>query len=101
VYVSLPPHQFEGTLDALKTSQLQAAIALEKPVGHDEQSCSRIIDKVQSFEHYFVDHYLGKEVVNNILNLRFGHTMFEPSLNKKYVDSIEGSYCTTLSIITL
>lgn len=68
-------------------------IILEKPIGHDSASAREMMQKVA--EHtsesqvYRIDHYLGKETVQNILALRFGNGIFEPLWNQKYVDHVQ------------
>ncbi|MFV8818607.1 glucose-6-phosphate dehydrogenase [Haliea sp. E17] len=81
--------------------QLQAAgavgehsrVVLEKPLGHDLASCQQInhqVDQVFSEEATFrIDHYLGKETVQNLLALRFGNQLFQPMWNNTFVSSVQ------------
>jgi glucose-6-phosphate 1-dehydrogenase len=68
-------------------------VVLEKPIGHDAASAREMLTKIA--EHtsesqvYRIDHYLGKETVQNILALRFGNCIFEPVWNRKYVDHVQ------------
>jgi glucose-6-phosphate 1-dehydrogenase len=68
-------------------------IVLEKPFGHDLQSAKELNEMVsQVFEEeavYRIDHYLGKETVQNIMVFRFGNSMFEPIWNRNYIDYVE------------
>jgi len=68
-------------------------VVIEKPFGHDLESAhelnldvSRVLDESQV---YRIDHYLGKETVQNILALRFGNTIFEPIWDRRYVQSVQ------------
>jgi glucose-6-phosphate 1-dehydrogenase len=67
-------------------------VLIEKPFGHDLQSAQELNQYLDTHfceeEIYRIDHYLGKETVQNILALRFGNSMFEPLLNNRYVESI-------------
>ena len=68
-------------------------IIIEKPFGSDLKSARRLNQEVHaSFDEnqvFRIDHYLGKETVNNILVLRFGNTIFEPIWNRNYIDNIQ------------
>ncbi len=68
-------------------------VVLEKPLGHNLQSCTEINNEVlQVFsEHnvFRIDHYLGKETVQNLLVLRFGNALFGPLWNSQYIDNIQ------------
>jgi glucose-6-phosphate 1-dehydrogenase len=70
-----------------------ARIIVEKPIGHDLDSARVINDAIaQVFDErqiYRIDHYLGKETVQNILVLRFANSIFEPLFNQKYVDHVQ------------
>jgi len=68
-------------------------VVLEKPIGHDSESCREILSRLGEFagedQVYRIDHYLGKETVQNILAMRFGNCIFEPLWNRKYVDHVQ------------
>jgi glucose-6-phosphate 1-dehydrogenase len=68
-------------------------VVVEKPFGHDVQSSrelNELVDHVFTPEDVFrIDHYLGKETVQNLLALRFANTLFEPVWNSNYVDSVQ------------
>merc|ERR1719272_406427 len=67
-------------------------VIIEKPFGHDLESATELVEnmnKVLTEEQiYRIDHYLGKEVVQSLLMLRFGNSFLEPLMNRHYVDSV-------------
>ena len=99
-YLSIPPKFFGDVVQQLKRSGLSASsdgawrrVVIEKPFGHDLQSARELnttIDEVfPSGSVFRIDHYLGKETVQNLLALRFANTMFEPIWNSNYVDHVQ------------
>ena len=105
-YLSIPPKFFPVVVEQLKRSGLadpgppDAAgrrpwrrVVIEKPFGHDLASARElndIVDAVFPAESVFrIDHYLGKETVQNILALRFANEMYEPIWNRGYVDHVQ------------
>lgn len=96
VYLATPPALFgviaRGFVEnKLKTPNMR--IVLEKPVGHDFRSAREINDEVgKCFEEnqiFRIDHYLGKETVQNLLALRFGNSMFEPLWRRELIDHVQ------------
>ncbi|MGA8180948.1 MAG: glucose-6-phosphate dehydrogenase [Desulfobacterales bacterium] len=97
-YLALPPSMIETVARHLAGSKLnqerkRARIVVEKPFGHDLESARKlnrlltgIFDERQIFR---IDHYLGKETVQNILTFRFGNTLFEPIWNRQFIDHIQ------------
>ena len=84
-YLSTSPNLFAGICQRLAQSDLagaQSRVVLEKPLGHDLKSADEINACVESVfdekQIYRIDHYLGKEAVQNLLALRFGNAIFEP-----------------------
>ena len=84
-YLSTSPKLFSGICQRLARSNLASAnsrVVLEKPLGHDLKSADEINSCVESVfserQIYRIDHYLGKEAVQNLLALRFGNSIFEP-----------------------
>ncbi len=77
-------------------------IIIEKPFGRDLDSALDLqSDVVKSFDEsqiYRIDHYLGKETVQNILVLRFANSIFEPIWNNKYVDNVQITVAETLGV---
>jgi glucose-6-phosphate 1-dehydrogenase len=99
-YLSIPPKFFQDVVKQLQRSGLSKPsedswrrVVIEKPFGHDlasAQELNGILHEVFPEESIFrIDHYLGKETVQNILALRFANTMFEPIWNRSYVDHVQ------------
>jgi glucose-6-phosphate 1-dehydrogenase len=99
-YLSIPPGAFPVVLKQLSRSGLSAQdgdqwrrVVIEKPFGHDLKSAKElngIVNDVFPEESVFrIDHYLGKETVQNILALRFANQLFEPIWNANYVDHVQ------------
>lgn len=99
-YLSVPPKFFPKVVQQLKKHGLADApegswrrAVIEKPFGHDLASArelNEIVHEVFAPDQVFrIDHYLGKETVQNILALRFANTMFEPLWNRSYVDHVQ------------
>jgi glucose-6-phosphate 1-dehydrogenase len=100
-YFSIPPAAFPLVLRQLaRTGMADNAksggwrrVVVEKPFGHDLTSAmelNELVDSVFTPQDVFrIDHYLGKETVQNILALRFANNLFEPTWNSKYVDSVQ------------
>jgi glucose-6-phosphate 1-dehydrogenase len=79
-----------------------ARIIVEKPFGHDYDSAQRLnaeLNKGFSEKQiYRIDHYLGKETVQNIMVLRFGNGIFEPIWNRRYIDNVQITVAETLGV---
>ncbi|MGJ8527522.1 glucose-6-phosphate dehydrogenase [Maritalea sp.] len=95
-YLAVAPFLFEPICDYLATRNYwtpDARVVLEKPLGRDLESSIDINDtvaKVFSEEQvYRIDHYLGKETVQNLLALRFANTLFEPIWNSTHIDHVQ------------
>jgi glucose-6-phosphate 1-dehydrogenase len=93
-----------GLIEPYAKGARQTSVVVEKPFGHDLES-ARELNKVirQSLAEeqiYRIDHYLGKETVQNILVFRFANGIFEPLWNRKYVDHIQISVCEDIGIGT-
>ena len=98
-YMATPPGAFPKIIDLLgETGQLSEEhgwrrVVIEKPFGTDLASAQQLneqIHKVLSEKQiYRIDHYLGKETVQNILVTRFANTIFEPLWNRNYIDHVE------------
>ena len=105
-FFSTPAAQFPVILQGLKTANMIhppprrggpkgpfSRVMIEKPFGRDLESARELnqmaAEYVSEEQIYRIDHYLGKETVQNILVLRFANTLFEPLWNRKYVDYVE------------
>jgi glucose-6-phosphate 1-dehydrogenase len=96
IFLSTAPSLFEPTIRGLASVGLAGPtvrIGLEKPLGHDLPSSCEINDAVAAAfpedRTFRIDHYLGKETVQNILALRFGNSLFEPIWNARGVDHVQ------------
>jgi len=80
----------------------KSRVVLEKPIGHDLESARRINDEVGSVfaeeQIYRIDHYLGKETVQNLLALRFANSLFEPLWNAGHVDHVQITVAETVGV---
>ena len=101
-YISTPPGVFEPIIENLGASGLSghkangkpaAKVIIEKPFGRDLDSAKRLNTVLtRNFEEsqvYRIDHYLGKETVQNLLVARFANAIFEPIWNREYVESVQ------------
>ena len=96
VYLSTPPSLFAPTAQGLADAGLitpLTRIAMEKPIGKDLASSREVNDSidvlVDESRIFRVDHYLGKETVQNLLALRFGNLLFEPLWNASAIDHVQ------------
>lgn len=95
-YLAMPPALFADICQGLKKEGLahkKSRVVLEKPLGHDFESADAIneaVGKVFSENRiYRIDHFLGKETVQNLLVLRFGNILLEPLWNRDSIEHIE------------
>ncbi|WP_166138153.1 glucose-6-phosphate dehydrogenase [Nocardioides ochotonae] len=99
-YLAIPPGSFGTVVQRLKQHGLADVpdgswrrVVVEKPFGHDLESArelDRALSEVFPEDSIFrIDHYLGKETVQNILAIRFANTVFEPIWNANYVDHVQ------------
>ncbi len=77
-------------------------VIIEKPFGHDLESAKtlnkQLLQVAAEHQIYRIDHYLGKETVQNILALRFANGIFEPVWNRRYIDNIQISVAETVGV---
>ncbi|MBS1697297.1 MAG: glucose-6-phosphate dehydrogenase [Actinobacteria bacterium] len=101
-YLSIPPNQFPLVARQLRDSGLVEGqqgddhwrrVVIEKPFGHDLASARALNDALEGTfpadSIFRIDHYLGKETVQNILALRFANELYEPIWNRNYVDHVQ------------
>jgi len=101
-YLAVAPEFFASIIRGLGEAELiyprqqetpWSRVVIEKPFGHDLQSARALNREVSTFldesQVYRIDHYLGKETVQNILALRFGNGIFEPVWNRRHVASVQ------------
>ena len=105
IFLSTAPSLFEPTIAGLTHAGLtrgDVRIGLEKPLGTDLASSREINDAVAAAfpeERIFrIDHYLGKETVQNLLALRFANIMFEPIWNANYIDHVQITVAETVGL---
>ena len=101
VYMATSPDLFLPAIEHLgfvnmipsRESTQWLRVVFEKPFGHDLTSAQQLTDNLRRLlreqQIYRIDHYLGKETVQNILLFRFGNSIFEPLLNRNHVDHVQ------------
>jgi glucose-6-phosphate 1-dehydrogenase len=107
-YVSTPASAAGPIIEGLARAGLNrrdqgwTRIILEKPFGHDLESARKLNEFVHKAfaeqDVYRIDHYLGKETVQNILVFRFGNSLFEPVWNRNYIDYVEITAAETVGV---
>jgi glucose-6-phosphate 1-dehydrogenase len=100
-YLAIPPALFAPTVKQIDRARFVnrsadrpfGRLIVEKPIGRDLESARAINDAIAAVfaerQIYRIDHYLGKETVQNILVLRFANSIFEPLFNQRYVDHVQ------------
>lgn len=96
-YMALPPSVFTVVAEHLKkncySTEGTNRLIIEKPFGKDTESCremmSALKDQWTENETYRIDHYLGKEMIKNILVVRFGNVFLDSSFNKNYIGNVQ------------
>jgi glucose-6-phosphate 1-dehydrogenase len=101
-YLAVPPNVVGMSVDHLKAAGMVASpsdtrvftrVIVEKPIGRDLESAKKVIADVDKAfaenQTYRIDHYLGKETVQNLLVIRFANSIFEPLWNKNHVDHVQ------------
>ena len=105
IFLSTAPSLFTPTIEGLRAAGLACPtvrMALEKPLGSDLKSSREINDAVAAAfpenRTFRIDHYLGKETVQNLLALRFANSLFEPLWNSTHIDHVQISVAETVGI---
>ena len=108
-YLAVAARFFGPVIEHLADSGLMKAtetgfrrVVVEKPFGHDLASAralnAQILSKVDESQVYRIDHFLGKETVQNVMALRFGNGIFEPLWNREHIDHVQITAAETVGV---
>ncbi len=108
-YLALPPKAFPGTIEAIGEAGLHEGegwqrLVIEKPFGRDLESAQQLNDLVHRFfeesQIFRIDHYLGKETVQNLLVFRFANALFESAWHRGQIEKVEITVLEKLGVET-
>lgn len=104
-YLSVRPNLFgeiASRLNKWNIATPESRVVIEKPFGHDLSSAKKLNNTLSQYfsenQIYRIDHYLGKETVQNLMAVRFGNLLFEPLWNSQYIDHIQISVAETVGV---
>jgi len=107
-YLATAPEYFASIIENLGTQGMaqpehgRVGVVIEKPFGHDLDSAKALNRELQAVlserQIYRIDHYLGKETVQNIMAFRFANGIFEPVWNRRYIDHVQLTVAETLGV---
>jgi glucose-6-phosphate 1-dehydrogenase len=108
-YLATPPDFFGDIVDQLGSGKLTAQtgeawkrVVIEKPFGNSYESArelnARLLKTLAEEQIYRIDHYLGKETVQNLLVFRFANGIFEPIWNRRYIDNVQITVAETVGV---
>ena len=107
-YLSTPPNVFKDIINNLGAAGLNkedkgySRLVIEKPFGRDLSTAQelnrQVKEEFQEHQIYRIDHYLGKETVQNLLVMRFANSIFEPIWDRRYVDHVQITACEDLGV---
>ena len=110
-YLATPPDAYEKLIECIAGAGLapketdgepRARVVIEKPFGTDLQTARELNRRIHEFlderQIYRIDHYLGKETVQNIMVFRFANAVFEPIWNRRYVDHVQITAAETVGV---
>lgn len=106
-YLAMSPRFFGTIAQHLKSQEIVTAdgynrVIIEKPFGHDYQSAAELNQSISKYfsedDVFRIDHYLGKEMVQNILAIRFGNNIFNSLWNNRYIDNLQITLSESLGV---
>jgi glucose-6-phosphate 1-dehydrogenase len=107
-YMAVPPSLYTMIVDRLGKAGLNQSeegwrrVIVEKPFGHDLETACKLNDELHAVfkenQIYRIDHYLGKETVQNIMSLRFANAIFEPLWNRNYINHVQISVAESVGV---
>ncbi len=107
-YLAVPPVLYPMIVERLGKSGLNQSeagwrrVIVEKPFGHDLESARQLNDELHAVfderQVYRIDHYLGKETVQNIMSFRFANAIFEPLWSRNYIDHVQISVAESVGV---